>query len=131
MAQRDTANLSKVSQGSRRGGVVRTAGFATTASALVALVAITALAANAGGRPLPIESRVAHNQSVRQVAQAVAAAARELVAKQRVVAAVAARPRAVLAAHHAHLPLLGRVNENSPSPRPMAERLLDLPPPAC
>lgn len=114
--------------------ITRSAAPAVTASALVAMVAITALLAGpmAGGAAIETRSVSREAPSVRAVAAAVAAVARELVTKDRVdfdvsschpLASALMVPPVALASQverHAILPL-----------RTIGERLLDLPPPAC
>jgi hypothetical protein len=116
----------------RTSRVPSTNGLATTASALVALVAIAAMAAGPGGRTIATEARIAQGeaQTVRQVAAAVVAAARELVGKERVVAALP-MPAALFTQVRSST-LAAIQPQRDPIARvPLAERLLDLPPPQC
>ena len=113
------------------------AGLATTASALIALVAIAAAmnslpgtsvrAAMVETRGIPVEAA-----SVRAVAAAVAAAARELVGTERITAALHVDRFADDA--HASKSGVGFAGVESWTllrSRPIAERLIDLPPPVC
>ena len=112
----------------------RSAVPAVTASALVAMVAIAALLAGpmAGGAAIESRSVSREAPSVRAVAAAVAAVARELVTKDRVdfdvsfchpLASELMAPPVALASQIEGLAILPL--------RTMGERLLDLPPPVC
>ena len=113
------------------------AGLASTASAVVALVAIAALMSSAPrlamARVAPVEARssVIAAPSVRAVAAAVAAAARELVGGERINAALPVpRFAEALAAPAGRL-----IDRSNPDQiihcRMVSERLIDLPPPSC
>jgi hypothetical protein len=115
-------------------------GLASSASALIALVAVAALMTSVPGwhsRMAPVETRSAltEGQSARELAAAVAAAARELVGAERIVPTIA-----VVAFNHGDIESLacatGWVHLDSGKThvirsRTIAERLLDLPPPVC
>jgi hypothetical protein len=112
-------------------------GLATTAGALVALVAISAMMSALPRatihRAVPIESRAATTEAktVRAVAAAVAAAARELAGAERIHAAI---PTTLLSDARLLPPgevgSLAIANPIVPS-RMIGERLLDMPPPGC
>lgn len=118
-------------------------GLASNASALIALVAVAALMTSVPGvggmhsRIASVEARSAltEGQSARQLAAAVAAAARELVGAERIVPqafAVSIRLQPCDApdstATRAHFDPFELQIVRS---RVMAERLIDLPPPVC
>src|SRR5262245_340052 len=112
-------------------------GLASTAGAVVALVAIaatmTTLQSAVHWRGSPVETRAAAVEapSVRAVAAAVAAAARELVGGEQIHAALPNRLITLGAPDQAdpHAPL----HHDDPivRSRMIAERLLDMPPPGC
>jgi hypothetical protein len=112
------------------------ASLATTAGALVALVAVAALVAGPVARGVPMEGRTAPREtttSVRAVAAAVVAAARELVGKDRLTIDISARH--ALAGSMMMAPPVALVSQSDDQPilplRTIGERLLDLPPPGC
>lgn len=115
---------------SHPGQAMRSASIAVTATALVALVAMSApLGAAPAPRAAAIEGRF-ESGVVRAVAAVVAAAARELGGERLIVAAAwlegstgHARPESCAAAPRGAMGL--------PPPPLLGERLLDLPPPAC
>lgn len=112
------------------------AGLASTASAMVALVALAALMTSLPGanvRAAMLESRVAPAEapSVRAVAAAVAAAARELVGGERITAAMQANHFSDSIAAANPIQSNGSEAADIPLSRPIAERLIDLPPPVC
>jgi hypothetical protein len=115
-------------------------GLASSASALIALVAVAALMTSMPGghaRIAPVEARTAltEGQSARELAAAVAAAARELVGAERLV------PQASAVAFHLDFNALPRVSATHLHfdafdvqfirSRVIAERLIDMPPPVC
>lgn len=114
---------------------MRFEGKATTTGTLVALVAIAALLAGpiaVNGAVLESRTPAREAPSVRAVAAAVAAVARELVGKDRMdldvatchpLASVMLVPHDALALHMDDQPILPL--------RTIGERLLDLPPPVC
>ena len=115
-------------------------GLASNASALIALVAVAALMTSVPGlhsriAPVEVRSALTEGQSARELAAAVAAAARELVGAERLVPQIGAAPigqidrdSLTLAASFVHFdPATVQVIRS----RVVAERLLDLPPPTC
>lgn len=112
------------------------AALATTASALIALVAVAAAMSSLPGanvRASLLEARGGNVEapSVRQVAAAVAAAARDLVGVEKITAALPAE--AFASAHVAPLQLLFSASESAKpiQSRAIDEHLIDLPPPVC
>ena len=114
--------------------MTRSANPATTASAMVAMVAIAALLAGpmTGGATIEARSASREAPSVRAVAAAVAAVARELVTKDRIdfdVPACHSMASELLAPPVA---LTSQIEGQAIiSLRAIGERLLDLPPPVC
>lgn len=113
-----------------------TAALATTASALIALVAVAAAMSSLPGANLRasiLETRGANVEtpSVRQVAAAVAAAARELVGVQKITAALPTHDFTLaLASITEGTPCGGEATKPILS-RAIEEHLIDLPPPLC
>jgi hypothetical protein len=106
----------------------------TTAGTLVALVAIAALLAGPVAGVSTMESRVGTREapSVRAVAAAVAAVARELVGKDRIDLDVPTRHSLASVMMAPPVTLISQVDDQPILPlRTIGERLLDLPPPGC
>jgi hypothetical protein len=115
----------------------RNASLATTASALIALVAVAAMMSSVPGSGLArlssAESRASLNeaQTVRAVAAAVVAAARELTATHPTPAAATLSQMAALLQVPGQALGLPPDDDRLARPHDVAERLLDLPPPGC
>lgn len=120
--------------------VAAVGGAAGGAAALLALLAVAMMVAGAGPAGGPA-SRIAaadfrpaltESQTVRALAAAVVAAARDLVGAERVHTAIPASGLAVVAAMAAPIgPPLRNRGCDIPGPLLLAERQLDLPPPVC
>lgn len=114
--------------------VTCSSGPAVTAGALVAMVAIAALLAGPMTVGATIEARSATREapSVRAVAAAVAAVARELVTKDRVDFDVSSCHPLASELMAPPVSLASQVDGQTILPlRTIGERLLDLPPPVC
>jgi hypothetical protein len=111
--------------------------LASTASAVVALVAIAATistvqsAVHFRGSPTEARAAAVEAPTVRAVAAAVAAAARELVGGEQVHAALPHRLISLGAPDQADPDAPLHHDEPIVRSRMIAERLLDLPPPGC
>jgi hypothetical protein len=112
------------------------AALATTASAMIALVAVAAAMSSlpgAHGRASLLETRGGNVEapSVRQVAAAVAAAARDLVGAETITIAIPSEAFELAPAAPLQL-LFGACESVRPiQSRAIDEHLIDLPPPAC
>ena len=109
--------------------------LATTASALIALVAVAAVMSSLPGghvRAVALEARgTVESRSVREVAAAVAAAARDLVGAEKITAALPVEPLQVALATPHDVLLRGGQTIRPISLRAIDEHLIDLPPPVC
>jgi hypothetical protein len=119
-------------RGTPQSGPSRAAAIGATTTTLLALLAVASASA---ARPVPLELRrtaVVEAGAVRAVAAVVVAAARDLLGLEVTGSALAAATRDEPWASAAPAPVVPPVDDGHERPGPrLAERMLDLPPPAC